>query len=101
MEIEKLTEDQINTGLKELNNWVLKDSKLHKLFKFKTFNQALRFIVGVGVECEKINHHPEWYNVYGNVDVDLITHKVNGLTKLDFDLAKIMDKIESDFKSNN
>ena len=50
-------------------------------------------MVGVGVNCEKMNHHPEWSNVYGNVDVKLTTHRVAGITELDFKLAEIMDKV--------
>ena len=96
MDIKKLTTDEINTWLPKLNTWEIRSDKLHKLFKFKTFNQAVCFIVGTSLVCEKMNHHPEWKNVYGNVDVELVTHKVAGLTKLDFELAEKMDKIAGD-----
>ena len=94
MDVKKLTEEDIKLNLSELNGWEIKDKKLHKLFKFKTFNQAFSFMTGVAMICEKINHHPEWSNVYGNVDVYLTTHRVAGITELDFKLAQEMDKIE-------
>ena len=96
MEVKKLTDEEIKTKLIKLTSWEIKNGRLHKLFKFKTFNQAMSFMVGVGMVCEKMNHHPEWRNVYGNVDVELVTHRVAGLTELDFMLAEKMDKIAGD-----
>ena len=93
MDIQKLTEEEIRLNLSKLQDWKVENNKLHKLFKFKNFNQAISFIVSVSMVCEKMNHHPEWSNVYGNVDVKLTTHKVAGLTKLDFELAEKMDTI--------
>ena len=93
MNIQKLTEDEIKIKLDKISTWDIVNNKLHKLFKFKSFNQAFRFMTGVAMVCEKINHHPEWSNVYGNVDVKLVTHRVAGLTELDFILAETMDKI--------
>lgn len=92
MNVKKLTEEEIKTNLSSLNDWKVEEGRLHKLFKFKNFNQAISFMVSVAMECEKMNHHPEWYNVYGNVDVKLVTHRVAGITELDFKLASIMDK---------
>ena len=93
MDIKKLQEEEIKLNLSKLSNWKVEEGKLHKLFKFKNFNQAISFMVGVGMVCEKMNHHPEWSNVYGNVDVKLVTHRVAGLTELDFQLAERMDKL--------
>ena len=103
MEVKKLLDEEIKSKLTKLLNWKIKNGKLHKLFKFKTFNQAFSFMTGTAMVCEKMNHHPEWSNVYGNVDVELITHKVAGLTELDFELAEKMDKIawESFITRNN
>lgn len=95
MDVKKLTEDEIKLNLSKIANWKIEGNKLHKLYKFKTFNQAFRFMTGVAMVCEKMNHHPEWSNVYGNVDVKLTTHRVAGLTELDFELAEKMDKISS------
>lgn len=93
MDVSKLKDEEVKLNLSKLSGWELKDGKLHKLYKFKTFNQAFSFMTGVAMVCEKMNHHPEWSNVYGNVDVKLITHRVVGLTELDFKLASSMDKI--------
>ena len=96
MELKKLSDEEIKTKVTKLLNWKIESGKLHKLFKFKNFNQAMSFMVGAGMVCEKLNHHPEWSNVYGNVDVELVTHKTAGLTELDFELAEKMDKIAGD-----
>ena len=93
MDIKKLTEEEIKLNLSKVNDWKIENGKLHKLFKFKNFNEAISFIVGVSMICEKMNHHPELSNVYGNVDVKLVTHKVAGITELDFQLAEKMDDI--------
>ena len=97
MDVKKLTEDEIKLNLGKIANWKIESGKLHKLYKFKTFNQAFRFMTGVAMACEKMNHHPEWSNVYGNVDVKLTTHRVAGLTELDFQLAEKMDRIAGDY----
>jgi len=91
--IKKLTDEEVKLNLGKINGWKLENGKLKKLFKFKTFNQAFSFMTGVAMVCEKMNHHPEWSNVYGNVNVELITHKVAGLTELDFKLAGKMDEL--------
>ena len=96
METKKLTDEEAKVNLTKLLNWKIKNGKLHKLFKFKTFNQAICFMIGTAMVCEKMNHHPEWSNVYGNVDVALVTHRIAGLTELDFTLAEKMDKIAGD-----
>ena len=92
----KLTEEEIKLNLGKLSGWKIEEGKLHKLFKFKNFNQAFSFMTGIAMVCEKMNHHPEWSNVYGNVDVFLVTHRVAGLTELDFQLAQKMDKTAGD-----
>ena len=98
MTLKKLTDEEININLSRLSNWKVENGKLHKLFKFQNFNQAISFMVSVGMICEKMNHHPEWNNVYGNVDVRLVTHRVAGITELDFQLAESMDKISVNSK---
>ena len=91
--MKKLTDEEIKLNLGKINGWKLENGKLKKLFKFKTFNQAFSFMTGSAMVCEKMNHHPEWSNVYGNVNVELITHRVAGLTELDFTLAQKMDEV--------
>jgi 4a-hydroxytetrahydrobiopterin dehydratase len=90
--METYNEQQIAEKLKTLNGWSLKDKAIEKEFKFKNFNQALGFIVRIGLFAEQADHHPELFNVYNQVKIRLNTHSANGITDLDFDLAK---KIES------
>ena len=63
-----------------------------RTFQFKTFNQALGFMTRVALTAEKMNHHPEWFNVYNRVEVTLATHDAGGVTALDLKLAAFMDK---------
>ena len=65
-----------------------------KSFTFKNFTQAFSWMTQMAITAEKLNHHPEWFNVYKRVDVTLTTHDVNGLSELDVKLAKAMDDAE-------
>jgi 4a-hydroxytetrahydrobiopterin dehydratase len=78
--------------LLNLKEWQYKENGIEKAFKFKDFTQALGFIVQVGVLAEKMNHHPELFNVYNKVNIRLTTHDSGGVTDKDFELAQ---KIES------
>ncbi|GLR69767.1 4a-hydroxytetrahydrobiopterin dehydratase [Agaribacter marinus] len=95
--IEKLDQSQIEAQLDKLNEntvgnlWVIQDDKLHKTFKFKSFIWAVGWMSQIAIWSEKLKHHPEWFNVYNKVTVDLITHDANGITSLDFQLAAKMD----------
>ena len=91
MNIEELTH-----ALEQLNNdvdepWAIINNKLSKTYVFRNFIQAMGFMTQVALEAEKMNHHPEWHNVYAQVDVELTTHDAGGLTPLDFELAAAMD----------
>lgn len=66
---------------------------LRKVWKFRNFSQAWGFMSRVALEAERLNHHPEWRNVYNLVDVTLTTHDCNGLSTLDIKLAKAMDRM--------
>ncbi|MEM7333439.1 MAG: 4a-hydroxytetrahydrobiopterin dehydratase [Chloroflexota bacterium] len=93
MKREKLTVEQINQALASLSGWDYQDGKLTKQFKFKSFAKALGWMVSVGVEADKMDHHPEWSNVYSRVTVNLTTHDMdNSVSSLDVSLAKIMDE---------
>jgi 4a-hydroxytetrahydrobiopterin dehydratase len=91
--MKKYSNIEIQTALKTLNNWVLKEDKIEKQFQFKDFSEALAFIVRIGVLAEKQNHHPELFNVYNKVTIALTTHDVSGLSDKDFLLATSIDKI--------
>jgi 4a-hydroxytetrahydrobiopterin dehydratase len=73
--------------------WSIIGGKLHKTFTFKNFIDAFGFMTRAAIHAEKINHHPEWSNVYSRVAVDLITHESGGITELDFQLARKMDAL--------
>ena len=79
-----------NTGWKKAEG----RSALQKSFKFSNFNEAFGFMTRVALTAEKMDHHPEWFNVYNRVDVVLSTHDAGGVTELDFKLAKFMDSVE-------
>jgi 4a-hydroxytetrahydrobiopterin dehydratase len=74
--------------------WTVEESgnAVTRQFKFKTFPEALGWMVHMGVIAEKMNHHPEWSNVYNRVDVRLTTHDAGGLTSLDLELARRMSQ---------
>lgn len=96
MSREKLSSAQIKSALEQLDGWTIENGKLHKQFKFKNFAQALGWMVSVGVEADKMDHHPEWSNVYSRVTVDLVTHDLdNAISNLDVELAQKMDKLSS------
>ncbi|MDW3654132.1 MAG: 4a-hydroxytetrahydrobiopterin dehydratase, partial [Nitrososphaeraceae archaeon] len=75
-----------------LSGWELKDGKLQKSFKFSNFIEAFGFMTRIALEAEKINHHPEWSNVYDTVKVRLSTHDAGGITDYDIKLANIIDR---------
>ena len=79
--------------LENLKDWDFKADGIEKKFQFKNFTEALGFMVKVGVLAEKMNHHPELFNVYNKVTIRLNTHDANGVTEKDFDLAKAIDLI--------
>ena len=92
---EKLSETERNQAMGELGGWSEVDGRdaIQKTFQFKDFSEAWGFMSRVAMEAEKMNHHPEWFNVYNRVEVTLSTHDAGGLTSLDITLAKIMDII--------
>ncbi len=89
----KLSSEQISEELKNLHGWSIKDEKLHKDFEFESFNQAFGFMTRAAMEIEKMNHHPEWFNVYSKLTVDLMTHDAGGITENDIQLAKILNSL--------
>ena len=80
-------------SLNQLKNWKIVDEKLQQVFVFRDFIQAFGFMTQVAIVAEKMNHHPEWSNVYRTVTVDLTTHSKGFITQLDAELAEKMDEI--------
>ena len=89
----RLSPEKISEELKKLPGWSVKDEKLHRDFEFESFNQAFGFMTRASMEIEKMNHHPEWFNVYNKLTVDLMTHDAGGITENDMQLAKILNSL--------
>lgn len=83
----RLDEDAVRERLERLPGWRVEDGKLHRDFEFADFNEAFGFMARAALHAESMNHHPEWFNVYKKVSVDLATHDAGGITELDFELA--------------
>ena len=92
----KLSDTEIQAGLAARPGWTLVAGKLQREYKFKNFVRAFGFMTSVALVAERMNHHPEWFNVYGTVKVDLTTHDVGGISQLDFKLAEKMDALAGD-----
>ncbi len=93
MKYKKLSENELDETVRAMNGWELKDGKLKKSFRFSNFVEAFGFMTRIALEAEKINHHPEWSNVYNTVTIKLSTHDAGGITDYDVKLANIIDKI--------
>ena len=89
----KLSKIEIDEELKKITGWSVKNDKLHKEFQFNNFNQAFGFMTRAAMEIEKMNHHPEWFNVYNRITVDLTTHDAGGITNNDVSLARILNSL--------
>lgn len=89
-----LNEKAIRDGLRQLRGWKQsEDGRLVKEYSFADFNEAFGFMARAALIAEKMDHHPEWFNVYNRVDVTLSTHDAGGLTELDVELAAAMDRL--------
>jgi 4a-hydroxytetrahydrobiopterin dehydratase len=89
----KLTIDELKTALKRLPDWELAREReaIRRRFIFVDFDAAFAFMTRAALMAAKVDHHPEWSNVYNRVDVTLATHDANGVTQKDIDLAAAMD----------
>jgi 4a-hydroxytetrahydrobiopterin dehydratase len=85
-----LSSDDLLAVVAELDGWELVDGKLHQEFRFADFAAAFGFMAAVATEAARMDHHPEWSNVYSLVVVDLVTHDAGGVTELDVQLARRM-----------
>ena len=89
----RLSQTDIDEELKNLTGWSIVNDKLRKEFQFDSFNQAFGFMTRAAMEIEKMNHHPEWFNVYNKITIELTTHDAGGITKNDVNLAKILNSL--------
>lgn len=90
-----LNEVERSEALEKLEGWtnVPERDAISRSFIFESFNAAFGFMARVAIKAEKMDHHPEWFNVYKRVDVSLTTHSAGGITALDVELASFMDKV--------
>ncbi|MDX1345015.1 MAG: 4a-hydroxytetrahydrobiopterin dehydratase [Sedimenticolaceae bacterium] len=89
-----MNNEEIRQQLEHIDSdWHLDGEKLHRIFIFSDFIEAFGFMTRAAIHAEKMNHHPEWSNVYKRVEVFLVTHEAGGITHRDFELAAIMDSL--------
>ncbi|MCH7682839.1 MAG: 4a-hydroxytetrahydrobiopterin dehydratase [Gemmatimonadetes bacterium] len=81
--IEKLSDEQIQARLGDIPGWKIVADKLHREFQFKNFAEAFGFMTSLALHAEAKGHHPEWFNVYNRVVIDLNAHDVGGLSAFD------------------
>jgi 4a-hydroxytetrahydrobiopterin dehydratase len=93
MKYKKLSENELDETVRAMNGWELEDGKLKKSFSFSNFVEAFGFMTRIALEAEKMNHHPDWSNVYNTVTIKLSTHDAGGITDYDIKLAKVIDNI--------
>jgi 4a-hydroxytetrahydrobiopterin dehydratase len=92
---QKLAGEARKTALKKLSGWTEVQGRdaITRKFTFKDFNEAFGFMARAALAAEKMDHHPEWFNVYKTVEVTLSTHDAGGVTELDVKLAETMNKL--------
>ena len=95
--VEKLTAAAREAALAELDGWVAVTGRdaITKTFSFADFSAAFGWMTRAALAAEKMDHHPEWFNVYNRVEVTLATHDVGGLSDRDVALARLMDSLAS------
>lgn len=93
MAARKLSDSEIQALLTHANGWTLVNGKLHREYKCKDFNAAFGNMTRVALVAESMNHHPEWFNVWNTVIIDLTTHSVKGISNFDFVLAEKIEDI--------
>lgn len=91
--MKKYTDAEIASQLKRFEGWEYVENTLHTTFEFDNFKEAFTAMTRIAFEVEKLNHHPEWTNVYGSLEIFLTTHDADGVTEKDFELAKIIDDL--------
>ena len=95
---EKIDPSSLKDALGRLNGWNVVDGReaIQRTFRFKDFNNAFGFMTKSALMAEKMDHHPEWFNVYNQVDVTLTTHSAGGITDLDIRLASFMNRLATE-----
>lgn len=90
---QKLDPQAVEDRLASLPGWTLAGGKLHRELQFADFVTAFGFMTRVALVAEAMNHHPEWFNVYNRISIDLATHDAGGISAADFELAQHIDRL--------
>jgi 4a-hydroxytetrahydrobiopterin dehydratase len=96
VQAKKLSDAEVKDNLSRAKGWTLVNGKLHRTFECKDFVTAFGNMTRVALVAEAMNHHPEWFNVWNKVIIDLNTHSVKGISNLDFELAAMINGIFGD-----
>ncbi len=91
--MQRLSDEQIQAAIAELDGWQYAGGTLNKRFGFDTFVSAFGWMTKVALLAESMNHHPDWKNIYNSVEVSLNTHDAGGVTQLDVELATKMNAL--------
>ena len=89
----KLTAGEIDATTQELPGWSVHDGKLRRIYTFRDFVEAWAFMSASALVIQQMDHHPEWFNVYNRVMVDLVTHDLQGISTRDVDLARRLEEL--------
>jgi 4a-hydroxytetrahydrobiopterin dehydratase len=90
---QRLSAQEIEHQIKNLEGWTVMNGKLNRTFEFSSFVRTFGFMTKVAMEAEKMNHHPEWFNVYSRLSIDLVTHDIGGISNYDLKLASIISRL--------
>jgi 4a-hydroxytetrahydrobiopterin dehydratase len=90
---QKLSDQEIEGQIKNLKGWNVVNGKLNRAFEFSSFVRTFGFMTKVALEAEKMNHHPEWFNVYSKLNIDLVTHDIGGISNYDIKLAGVISRL--------
>lgn len=91
--MEKLSNEEINKKLKDFEGWTYSKDAIHTSFQFDNFKDAFTVMTRIAFEAEALGHHPNWGNVYNELEISLSTHDVKGVTEKDFKLARAIEDI--------
>jgi 4a-hydroxytetrahydrobiopterin dehydratase len=89
----RLTQAELDAQLKDVPGWAESNGKLHRELKLGTFRRAFALMTKIAAVADDMDHHPEWFNVYDRLRIDLATHDAGGISALDIDLAKRINQL--------
>lgn len=96
--IKRFNDSEISERMTSIPTWSWENDALHRVIKFPDFVTAFGFMSAVALRAEKMNHHPDWSNVYATVSISLSTHDVGGISAKDFELARALDELAARFE---